>query len=125
MSLINQNLLSSALEIIPKQNFKYLKYLGNTINEFGVSVPQYADSVDVQGSVQAVEVSLYSNLDLDMEQNYRMVYAPLDIGGNESQAQPDRFIIQNSVWEVVKNSAWYEFNGWCAVLVVEIKELRK
>jgi len=125
MGLNNQNLLQTALGIIPKQSFKYLKYLGNSINEFGISVPKYAEPVDVKGSVQMIELSLYSALGLDMAQNYRQVYVSEDIHGNESQPQPDRFIISGSTWEVVKNSPWYDYNGWCGVLAVEVKELRK
>lgn len=125
MGLNNQNLLQTALGVIPKQSFQYQKYQGNMINEFGISVPVYSAPVDVKGSVQSVELSLYSGLGLDMEQNYRQIYVSVDIKGNESQPMPDRFIISGSTWEVVKNSPWYEYNGWCGVLAVEVKELRE
>ena len=125
MSLNNLNLLKAALEFIPKQSFKYMKYLGNKINDFGISVPEYSDPVEIKGSVQSVELSLYSQLGLDMAQNYRQIYVSEDICGNEKQPQPDRFIIENSTWEIVKNAPWFKYNGWCGALVVEIKELRE
>lgn len=124
MSLIDENLLEAALEILPKQSFKYLKYLGNQINELGVSRPIYADAIELTGSIQIPELSIYQDMGLDLEKNYRNIYVSADIRGNEKQPLPDRFIFSNSVWEVVKNSPWYEFNCWCGVLVVEIKELR-
>ena len=125
MSLNNLNLLKTALEVIPKQSLKYLKYLGNKINDFGISVPEYSEPVEVRGSVQSIELSLYSQLGLDMAQNYRQIYVSEDIRGNEKQPQPDRFVFDNSTWEIVKNTPWFEYNGWCGALVLEIKELRE
>lgn len=124
MSLIDENLLEVALGILPKQPVKYLKYLGNEINELGVSRPNFADAIELMGSVQVPELSLYQDLGLNLEKNYRKIYVSADIRGNEKQPMPDRFVFANSTWEVVKNSPWYEYNSWCGVLVVEIKELR-
>ena len=124
MDLNCHNILQAALMLIPKQTFKYSKFLGNEINSFGVGVPKYADPVLVRGSVQAVDLSLYKVACLDMTKNYRQIYVPLDVHGNDEYSQPDRFIINDSIWEVVSSVPWYEYNGWCGVLVVEIKELR-
>lgn len=123
MSLINNNLLKAAQRLIPMQSFKYLKYLGNDINEFGISVPVYDEPVDVKGNIQVVAASLYEAYGLDFSKNYRQVYSSLEVSGNEIQEQPDRFLFEDKVWEVVNNSSWYKFNGWSGTLVVEVKEL--
>lgn len=124
MSIFSQNILRTAQNLIPKQSFKYLKYLGNNINEFGINVPTYAEPVVVEGNIQPPELSLYDAAGLDFSKNYRQIFVSLDVSGIEKQSQPDRFVFENKTWEVVKNSPWYEFNGWNSILVVEIKELR-
>jgi len=124
MNLIKNNLLKAAQRLIPKQSFKYLKYLENEVNDFGVCVPVYDKAVVVKGNIIAPELSLYEAFGLDFAKNYRQIFVSLNVSGNETQAQPDRFIFDDKVWEVVQNNPWYEFNGWNSVLVVEIKELR-
>lgn len=124
MSTNNRNLLKVALKMLPKQNFFYLKYLGCEVNSFGVAVPRYAEPLLVNGCIQAVDASLYQELNLNMDKNYRLVFSSLDFRGNESQEQPDRFFYDNKYWEIIKLSPWFEFNGWNSALIVEVKELQ-
>ena len=37
------NLLGTALRLIPPVTVQYQKYIGETVNELGICVPQYAD----------------------------------------------------------------------------------
>lgn len=124
MNLLRQNLLKQALKLIPPEKFEYLKFKSETVNSFGISLPTYAEPVTVSGSAQTPELYLYQQLGLELEKNYRTFYASIDIKGNEVNPQPDRFIYKGRVYEVVKNSPWFEYDGWCGVLAVELKELR-
>lgn len=122
MTLLRKNLLNRALHIIPSEQFQYIKYLGAAINDFGISIPSYAEPVTIQGSVQAVENALYQQMGLDLEKNYRYFYCAQDIRGNAENPQPDRFYYDNKIWEVVKNSQWFTYDGWCGVVAVWLKD---
>lgn len=119
--MLRTNLLQKALRLIPGENFQYLKFQGDTVNSFGVSVPSYAAPVTITGSVQSPENSLYQQMGLDLDKNYKIFYGSLDINGNETQTQPDRFIYDGKTFETVKNTNWFNYDGWCGVLAVERK----
>lgn len=128
MSLLRQNLLKKALKLIPGEGYQYLKYLGETINDFGINVPSYALPVTItaqNGIVQAPENSIYQQLGLSLDKNYKIFYGAVSILGNEAQPQPDRFIYDGKMFETVRNTDWFNYDGWCGVLAVEIKRDRE
>ena len=126
MSLLRSNLLKKALRIIPKESYLYYKFLENTVNELGIEVASYADPVTIDfGSVQSPENSLYQQLGLDFDKNYKIFYGAVEIKGNELQPQPDRFLYDGKLFETVKNTNWFNYDGWCGVLAVELKENRE
>ena len=53
------NLLNTALSIIPKQKFLYKKYISTRINDIGIKEDLYDVPIEVEGSVQAVQKSMY------------------------------------------------------------------
>lgn len=124
MTLLRKNLLKKALRLIPPEKFEYLKFEGQAVNDFGIEIPQYASPISLKGSVQSPENSLYQQMGLDLDKNYKIFYAVQSIKGNEAEPQPDRFIYDNRTYEVVKNSDWFNYDGWCGVLAVELKDLR-
>lgn len=124
MSLLRSNLLQKALNIIPPETFQYEKFEGEGINEMGIMIPTYADPITVSGSVQSPENALYEQLGLSLEKNYKIFYGSSKIKGNEAQSQPDRFIYQGKTYETIKNADWFNYDGWCGVLTVEVKRDR-
>lgn len=124
MSILRTNILNRALKLIPGETFIYYQYLGESINEMGIKNPLYADGITVQGSVQSPENSVYQQMGLSLDKNYKMFYGSLDIKGNALQPQPDRFEYNGATFEVVKNAHWFIYDGWCGVLAVEIKKDR-
>lgn len=124
MSLLRTNLLQKALKLILGESFQYLKFEGKAVNELGISVPTYADPITIIGSVQSPENSLYEQMGLSLEKNYKIFYGSIDIRGNETQPQPDRFIYDGKTFETIKNSNWFNYDGWCGVLAVEVKRSR-
>lgn len=122
--MLRTNLLQKALKLIPPETYQYEKFLGEGVNEFGIKVPTYAEPVTISGSVQSPENSLYEQMGLSLEKNYKIFYGSIDIKGNEVQSQPDRFIYDGKTFETVKNANWFNYDGWCGVLAVEVKRAR-
>lgn len=122
--MLRTNLLLKALKLIPPETYQYEKFLGEQINSMGIKIPTYAEPVEVKGSVQSPENSLYEQMGLSLEKNYKIFYGSIDIKGNETQSQPDRFIYDGKIFETVKNANWFNYDGWCGVLAVEVKRAR-
>lgn len=121
MSLLRSNLLKKALKLIPKESFIYYRFIEDSINDFGIKTPLYQDPIIVKGSVQSPENSLYQQLGLSFEKNYKIFYGDIKIQGNEAQSQPDKILYDNKTFDVIKNTNWYNYDGWCGVLTVEVK----
>ena len=124
MSLLRSNLLNKALNIIPAENYQFIKFKSEEVNSFGVKVPTYEAPITIRGSVQSPENSLYQQLGLSLDKNYKIFYGSTDIKGNEAQTQPDKFIYNGKTFETVKNANWFIYDGWCGVLAVESKKDR-
>ena len=125
MSLLRSNLLKKALKLIPGESYQYIKYIDEEVNEMGIAVAQYAEPQIITGSVQSPENSLYEQMGLSLDKNYKIFYGAIDIKGNEAQPQPDKFIYNGKTYETVKNSDWFNYDGWCGVLAVEVKKDRE
>ena len=117
------NLLNKALTVIPKQSFIWKQFLSNSINEFGVKVPVYGEPIECKGSIQRIELGLYQQLGLDFARDYRAIYGSYNLEGIEKKEQPDIVIFSGAIWSIVKDSPWYDYNGWNGVLVVREKTI--
>lgn len=127
MSLLRNNLLKQALKLIPGESYQYLEYIDETTNAMGIKVATYADAVTItpdMGMAQSPENSLYQQLGLSLDKDYKIFYGAVNIQGNEEQPQPDRFIYQGKTYETVRNTNWFNYDGWCGVLAVEVKRKR-
>lgn len=127
MNLLRNNLLKLALKIIPGESYEYLKYEGEQVNALGIKVPTYAQAQTITpdiGIVQSPENSIYQQLGLSLDKNYKIFYGAVNIQGNEEQPQPDRFIYRGKTFETIRNSNWFNYDGWCGVLAVEVKRGR-
>lgn len=124
MSLLRSNLLNKALKLIPPEQYQYLQFISQEPNEMGIMTANYKDPEMILGSVQSPENSLYQQMGLDLDKNYKIFYGAISIKGNEENPQPDRFIYDGKTYETVKNSDWFIYDGWCGVLAVELKRDR-
>lgn len=118
------NLFNLASKVIPLEKIQYSHFTGDTINPIGISVPSYADSIDVNASVQPVGDETYKNLGLDFKKEYFTVYSDQRMYGINEQAHPDILQFHNKVWTVQKTLHWDEYNGWGSVLVVKDDDLQ-
>ena len=116
------NLLEQALTIIPKQTFTYCKQQSATANEYGNLVPVYDEGTEYEGSVQAVEQTMYDELGLDRSRKYIKIYSSLDIHNvSDSQDTPDKIIWDGKEYLVVDVESWYKQDGWTKIIAVEQK----
>lgn len=122
--MLTTNLLQKALKMIPPVTFQYEKFKSEETNALGINVPTYESPVTIRGSVQSPENSLYEQMGLSLEKNYKIFYGSINIKSNETQTQPDRFIYNGKTFETVKNTNWFDYDGWCGVLAVEVKRDR-
>lgn len=119
--MIPYDILSLAYSLIPPQPIQVYRFLDNTTDSTGIERPTYGEPIDVEASVQSVDNSVYEQLSLDFQKNYRMVYAPIQMVGLDQQENPDKLVFEGRNWIVVKTGDWTYYNGWSGVLVVENK----
>lgn len=119
------NLLISAMSLIPPETLTYEKWIGNTINEIGLDIPTYADPVEVQGSIQYhIAERTYTAYGLDLNKNYALVNLPAEVVGGAENPTPDRLTFHGKNWIVVKCNNWYMYDGWVKLIVVWEKQYK-
>jgi len=117
------NLLLTALTVIPPEKILFEKWTANTTNSIGYDVSTYTDPVETIASIQAhISEKMYQAFGLDMNKNYRLVNIPAHIIGTAEQVTPDRLTFHGKKWIVIKSNNWKIYNGWCKVIVVEDKD---
>lgn len=114
------NLLNQAFRVIPQQNFTYLKFKSESVNDIGIKQNEYYAGVEYNGSVQAVDSKMYQELGLDFSKKYINIYSSLKIQNvTNEQETPDKIIWNNKEYFVVSCSDWYVQDGWTNILAVE------
>lgn len=117
------NLLVTAMSVIPHEILMYEKWLGNTINEIGLDIPQYAQPVEVEASIQYhIAEKTYTAYGLDLNKNYALINLPAEVVGRSEQQTPDRLTFHGKTWIVVKCNNWYMYDGWVKLIVVWEKQ---
>jgi len=117
-----ENILSKALSILPQQGFQWVKFNGRTTNDIGIDVPSYDNAVDLSGSVQSVDRSLYQKMGLDWKRIYIIIYSLTDIIGIERDSSGDKVIYAGKTFQVLSENDWIPMNDWSGVLCVEIPQ---
>lgn len=115
------NLLLTALEIIPKQDVSFQKFLGNLPNVNGIEAPTYGDMVNTIGSVQKVSGGVKYQLGLSLQENYRHVWLPNDVYGIDGDVSNDIVWYKGKKWNVVQQDDWFDYDGWVGLIVCEDK----
>ena len=112
------NLFNLATTVIPPETAQYIEFKGNTVNEIGLSVPTYAEPVEIKASIQPVGDSSYKDLGLDFQKEYYTVYSNQRMHGLNEQSQPDKLYFHGKDFIVQKTCYWNEYDGWGYVLAV-------
>lgn len=118
-----ENVLLTAMRVIPPETLTYEKYTGTTVNEIGLDVPTYAPPITTKGSIQHhISERMYEAYGLDLNKDYALVDVPANIVGAEENKSPDRLTFHGKKWIVVKNNNWYVYNGWVKLVVIAQKD---
>ena len=129
------DLLGTALRLIPPVTVQYQKYIGETVNELGICVPQYADPVTVSNAHLQPSASstgfggkfsgnnvMYDDIGLQLAHNFRMLYIPANIQGIEAQTTNDVILYGGKRWNIKSVSQWFDYDGWNKLIIVEDKK---
>ena len=118
-----ENVLLTAMRVIPPETLTYEKYTGTTVNEIGLDVPTYDQPITTKGSIQHhISERMYEAYGLDLNKDYALVNVPANIVGSEENKSPDRLTFHGKKWIVVKNNNWYVYNGWVKLVVIAQKD---
>ena len=119
------NLLEAALSLLPPVTFEYRLYRGETVNDFGISVPSYSEWMVCVGMVQPVEASQYQDMQLDFAKRAINVWGSIDLNAIDVQDHPDQVRFQGRVFNTERCTDWLGYNGWHCFVCTEDKRWRE
>lgn len=103
------------------KNILYFQYNGTTTDAMGRDIPDYLDPITLGASVQAVSNKTYQELGLDLNKNYKTIWAEHPLFSIAERKQPDKIVYDNLIFQIVENRKWSETNGYTRALIVQIK----
>jgi hypothetical protein len=123
MIVPGSNLLRLAMGPIARQKLQHRAYISRTINAAGDYVSTFADPVDITGSFQPVNRSLYQQLGLNLEKNYSTLYTQANVMPTERDREGDYVVFGGSTWQCNSEQDWRAVDGWRKLLCVEVPGL--
>ncbi len=99
----------------------YYQYNGTTTDSMGRDIPDYLDPITLWASVQAVSNKTYQELGLDLNKNYKTIWAEHPLFSIAERKQPDKILYDNLTFQIVENRKWSETNGYTRALIIQIK----
>ena len=120
MAVPGSNLLTSALSLICRTSFQYVKFQGITTNAIGLDERTYADPVTISGSVQDVDVSDFSELGLDFSKSHIQVWTETNVDSENRETSGDQILFNNRRFEVMGETDWHPVDGWNHFIAVEV-----
>lgn len=111
------NLFNLATTVIPPETAQYIQFLGENVNETGISIPTYAEPISITASIQPLGDQAYKDLGLDFQKEYYTVYSNQRMHGLNEQSHPDKLVFHGKEFVVERTTYWNEYDGWGYVLV--------
>lgn len=112
MRFPGSNLLEDAFGAIDPAEVKYKKFMGRVLNNNGDWVTGYAESVDVEASVQAISRTAYKNMELDFQKSYFNLYACMNVNDIDRDQTGDQFIFPDGrIYQVESKTDWFGPDG--------------
>ena len=105
------------------KNFEYYEVREVEINDIGIEVPKDAEPQNFKGSIQAASNKLYSQLNLDLTKNYKVVYCPELLKSLAETTIPGKIKYDNKYYDIIENQNWWETNGYTQCIICEVKAL--
>lgn len=117
------NLLSTALRIVPGQSCQYLKFTGESVNALGYIAKTFADPVTLfPVSVQGVKSELYQSMGLQPGVNHKCFYVSANVVSNNENISNDVIIYNGKRYNIVACKPHYAEDGWNMVIGAEDKD---
>ena len=120
MATPGSNLLSTALTVVCRDNFEYLRFQGITNNEIGLDVRTYAAPVTRSGSIQAIDFSEFSTMGLDFNKSYIQIWTETQVNTVNRDKSGDQVIWNSRRFEVQSVNDWHLVDGWNHFTAVEV-----
>ena len=120
MGIPGSNLLRQARKVIKFNGIKYVKFEGKTLDDQRDYVNNYAEPVDLQASVQAVQLDKYQELGLDLQHKYIKIWASENLIDLDRDYSGDKFVWNREEYQLVGDTNWFLQDGWASALGVKI-----
>lgn len=114
------NLLNAALSAIPTQKVFLKKAIGTTTSDDGYIVTEYAEPIEILGSMQAVQEIDIQSLGLTMNKRIMRLHTKEKINGAVENMASDLIIYDDKVYQVITPTNWQPQDGWNRIYLVEI-----
>ncbi len=117
------NILNVALNIIGTSKFEFRKFVGKSVDEFGIPHVEYGPWTAHRGSVQPGIVSSfggknisekdYKEMGLDWTRSHITVWlSGVDVKTVYKQDAADQIRYRGRVYNLIQSADWIEENGW-------------
>lgn len=114
------NVLNMAFRVINQTTITYYQYVSRTVNEIGQDVTTYLPGVELTGSWQPVQRSVYQELGLDFSKSYYYFYVQSDLLDILRDVSGDQIGFNGRRYQCESNTQWFQIDGWQQVLCVDI-----
>jgi len=116
----SSNLLNQAFSVIGKFPFKWFADSGRTLNAIGEWETDFAEPVELMGSIQAVNRSVYQAYGLDFQKNYVQIFVSTDLIDLSRDFTGDQIEWQNRRFQLTSNFDWFGIDGWVQVMAIDL-----
>jgi hypothetical protein len=114
------NVLSAALNALPKQKFKLKRFIRWREDDAGLKICDYMEPVDVVGNVQPVKLDMYQKLGLDFKKTYLKIWVLLEaINVLDGENSPDILTINGVDYTPIQKLDWLNYDSWSCILAVK------
>lgn len=121
MIVPGSNLLNMALRVIQPQGLGWRAFVSRSVNAAGDFVNTYADSVNIQGSMQPLEKKLYQELGLNLAKNYSVLFTSAQVRHTTEDRSGDLLTYGGLTWCAESDTDWAVADGWRYILCVEVR----
>lgn len=113
------NLHAIAAGVIPQQKIMLSKFKQNTTNSLGLTVPEYGEAEEIEGSLQPMNADDASILGLVTRATNATLYtsANVELAGEGTQA--DKISYNGKTFEPISVEDWSGQAGWRVVQMVQ------
>lgn len=116
------DVLSIAVNSIPREKIQYRKYIGENVNDNGIVSQNFTEWSDALAVVEPGIVSSfggnninerdYKELGLDWSRNYVTIWGHLDLHTALINRAPDQVRIRGKIFNIIQTEDWIVFSGW-------------